>query len=82
MTVNRIGGTLAVVIPRAIAAASRLGEGTPFDLSSTPAGILFQHPSRRPRRPIAQIVKRLGTAADARRSAERLAEPAVGTDVG
>jgi antitoxin component of MazEF toxin-antitoxin module len=81
VTVKRIGGSLAVVIPRAIAAESRLEEGTALDVSSTTAGILFRRPGRRQRRRISEVAKRLSPASYARRSAELLADPPVGREI-
>ena len=82
VTVKRIGGSLAVVIPRAIAAESRLEEGTALDVSSTAAGILFRRPRRRQRRRIGELAKRLDPASYSRRNAELLADPAVGREIG
>jgi antitoxin component of MazEF toxin-antitoxin module len=81
VTVKRIGGSLAVVIPRAIAAESRLEEGTALDVSSTTAGILFRRPGRRPRRRIGEIAKRLNPASYAKHNAELLADPPVGREI-
>ena len=81
VTVKRIGGSLAVVIPRAIAAESRLEEGTSLDVSSTSGGILFRRPGRRQRRRISDLAKRLDPASYARRNGELLADPPVGREI-
>ena len=81
-TVKRIGGSLAVVIPRAIAAESGLAEGALLDVSRTAAGILFRQMKRRPRRSMAAIAKELKPASYARRSAEMLGDAPVGKELG
>jgi antitoxin component of MazEF toxin-antitoxin module len=81
VTVKRIGGSLAVVIPRAIAAESRLVEGTALDVSSSAAGILFRRPGRRQRRRISDLAKRLDPASYANRNAELLADTPVGREL-
>lgn len=81
VTVRRIGGSLAVFIPRAIAAESRLEEGTALDVSSSAAGILFWRPDWRQRRRMGDLAKRLDPASYARRNAELLAEPPVGREI-
>jgi antitoxin component of MazEF toxin-antitoxin module len=81
VTVKRIGGSLAVVIPRAIAVESRLEEGASLDVTSTVAGILFRRPGRRQRRRIRDLVKRIDPASYGKRNAELLADPPVGREI-
>jgi len=80
--VKRIGGSLAVVIPRTIAADAGLTEGAPLDVSRTAAGILFRPPGRRPRRSIAALAKQVDPASYAGRTANLRSDPAVGREVG
>ena len=81
VTVKRIGGSLAVVIPKVMAIESGVAEGTPLDVTRTPAGLLFRHPGRRPRRSTAAVAAAVDPASYARRSAELLADPGVGREV-
>lgn len=80
VTVKRVGGSLAVIIPRAIAAESGLAEGASLDVSRTAAGILFRHPGRRQRRSTAAIARQLNSASYARRKAELAKDMPVGRD--
>ena len=82
VTVKRIGGSLAVVIPRSVAAESGLAEGAPLDVTRTAAGILFRLAGRRPRRSIAAVAKQIDPAGYARRTADLSSDPAVGREVG
>lgn len=82
VTVKRIGGSLAVVIPAAVAAESRLAEGMPLDVTATAAGILFRPAGRRARRSMAELVKAIDPAAYAGHTAAVAADPAVGREVG
>lgn len=80
MTVKRIGGSLAVVIPRAVAAESKLGVGTPLQVTTTADGILLQPAARRPRRSVADLARRMSPARYARRNADVLADPPAGKE--
>ena len=83
VTVKRIGGSLAVVIPRSIAADAGLAEGASLDVSRTAAGILFRQAGRRPRRSIAAIAKHLDVGSYKRRREEmRGDDRAVGRELG
>ena len=81
VTIKRIGGSLAVLIPRAIALESGLAEGASLDVKRTAEGILFRPAERRPRRPIDRIVKQINRRSYVRRNAE-LNEKAVGREIG
>jgi antitoxin component of MazEF toxin-antitoxin module len=81
VTVKQIGSSLAVVIPRAIAAESRLEEGIPLEVSSTAAGILFRRPGRRQRRRIGDLAKRIDPSSYEKRKAKLPADSPVGGEV-
>jgi antitoxin component of MazEF toxin-antitoxin module len=46
--VKKLGGSLAVVIPRAAAREAGLAEGTPLDVTATAAGLVLRKQGRRP----------------------------------
>lgn len=79
--VKKIGGSVAVVIPRGMAREMQLTEGTPLEISAGASGILMRKAGRRPRRPLAQIVAGIKPASYRRRNRE-LSEPGpVGAEV-
>jgi len=60
--VKKIGGSVAVVIPKAMARAMRLADGTPLELAQN-AGVMTLRPSAaRPRRSLRNIVKQINPA--------------------
>jgi antitoxin component of MazEF toxin-antitoxin module len=59
VTVKKIGGSMAVVIPRALAREIGLAEGTELDITSSDDTILMRRPDRRPRRSMGEIVSRI-----------------------
>lgn len=67
VTVKKIGGSMAIVIPRQMATDAGLEPGTSVDMSRHEDGILVRKHGR-PRRPIEQIVKEIDAAAYARHS--------------
>jgi antitoxin component of MazEF toxin-antitoxin module len=79
--VKKIGGSVAVVIPKAVAKAMDLTEGTSLDLSASDAGILMRKQGRRPRRPIDEIVAQIKPGSYRRRQREFSADRAVGREV-
>lgn len=81
VTVKRIGGSLAVVIPRGIAVESGLTEGASLDVSRTAAGILFRQAGRRRRRSMAAIASKLDRDAYAARSVEMHDDGPVGREI-
>ncbi len=56
VTVKRIGGSVAVLIPAALARGMDLTEGTPLEISGTADSIVMRKVGRRPRRSLKQIV--------------------------
>lgn len=78
--VKKLGGSLAVVIPKAVACEAGLTEGTPVDVTATPGGVVLRKPGRRPRRPLSQLVSQLDPAAYRRRSHAFASDPPVGRE--
>jgi len=80
VTVKKLGGSMAVIIPKAVASEMELAEGTVLDVSATSASIVLRRQGRRPRRPIGQIVAQIkpGTY---RRHRDLADDPPVGREV-
>ena len=70
VTVKKLGGSVAVVIPRAVAREMELTEGTPLSLSASAGGIVLRRRGRRPRRPLSRIVSQIKPASYRRRGRE------------
>ena len=66
--VKKVGGSMAVVIPRAIARELELSEGTALDVSTTAQSLVMRKRTRRPRRRLAEIVAGIKPAAYRRRT--------------
>lgn len=77
-TLKRIGGSLAVIIPKAL--AEGMAAGDRLELTEKPEGILLSRPRRRPKRPIDQIVKNLDAKTYARRAKEFIGDGPVGRE--
>jgi antitoxin component of MazEF toxin-antitoxin module len=80
VTVKKVGGSVAVVIPAAIARELALTDGTPLDVTTTADGIVMRRRGLRPRRRIASIVADMRTANYRRRRAELGDEGPVGRE--
>jgi antitoxin component of MazEF toxin-antitoxin module len=78
VTVKKVGGSLAVIIPSSVAREARLVEGTTLDISAAADGVMMRKRGRRPRRSMASLVKQIDPAAYARRNAEFSADRPVG----
>jgi antitoxin component of MazEF toxin-antitoxin module len=81
VTVKKIGGSMAVVIPKAVARDMGLVEGSSLDLSPNPEGLLLRKRCRRPRRPLAEIVAAIDPAAYRRVAREFANDGPVGKEV-
>ncbi len=69
--VKKVGGSVAVIIPKTVAAEMELSEGTPMDLSTTGGAIVMRKQrGRRVRRPIGKIVGQIKRASYRRRTRE------------
>ena len=86
MTVNvkKIGGSMAVLIPKAVARELELAEGTRLDITSTDQQIVLRKPrdARRARRPLAKLVAQMKPAAYRRRNRELDSDGPVGKEIG
>jgi antitoxin component of MazEF toxin-antitoxin module len=81
VTVKKLGGSVAVVIPKAIAQEIELTAGTSLDVTVTPKGILFKKRGRRPRRPMSSLVAAMDPVAYRRHRRELPDGPPVGSEV-
>ena len=70
VTVRKVGGRVAVVIPAAIARKLRLTDGTALDGSMSAGGIVMRPKRRRPRRRLGAVVAGITPARYRRRRAE------------
>jgi antitoxin component of MazEF toxin-antitoxin module len=81
VTIKKIGGSVAVVIPKAVAQEMQLSEGTTLSISTNKDSIVMQRQGRRPRRTISAIVAGINSASYRRRNRENLADPPVGKEI-
>jgi antitoxin component of MazEF toxin-antitoxin module len=79
--VKKLGGSVAVVIPKALAQEMELVEGTPLDISVNAAGIVLRKQGRRPRRSLRGIVARIDPESYRRHSRELPEDRPVGREV-
>ena len=61
--VKKVGGSVAVVIPKAVARDMEITEGTALDVSSTRMEIVLRKQATRPRRPLKQLLAGMNPAA-------------------
>ena len=80
-TVKKIGGSVAIIIPKSMAAHNQLSPGTAVDLSQGEDGIVVRMPRGRVRRSIHDIVKEIDPAAYARRRSELAPDHPVGKEI-
>src|SRR5262245_50010129 len=59
VTLKKVGGSIAMIIPKAIAQELDLRDGTAMSLTSESDSIVLRRPGRRPRRPLAEIVNKI-----------------------
>jgi antitoxin component of MazEF toxin-antitoxin module len=67
---RQIGGSVAVVIPRAVAREMGLTDGTPLNISTSGGAIVMRRPGRRERRPVKKIAEGIRPASYRRRREE------------
>ena len=79
--VKKIGGSVAVVLPKAIARELKLIEGTPLDVSASDAAIIMRREGRRPRRSLAQIVAQIRPGSYRKRRVELGEDRPVGREI-
>jgi antitoxin component of MazEF toxin-antitoxin module len=80
--VKQLGGSVAVVIPKALAREMGLTEGTALDISSAAGGMVLRKQGRRPRRPLSGIVAEIEPASYRRRRREFAEDRSVGKEIG
>jgi antitoxin MazE len=68
--VKKLGGSVAVVIPKAVAQEMQLTDGTALELSTSGDGILMRRRSCRPRRSMKELVAQIKPASYRRRRRE------------
>jgi antitoxin component of MazEF toxin-antitoxin module len=61
--VKKIGGSMAVVIPKGIANEMEISEGTSLEISASAGSIVMRKRGSRPRRPLSEIVAQIDPAA-------------------
>ena len=83
VTVKKIGGSMAVVIPKMVAREMELTEGTSVELTSKGDTLVLRkrRRDRRGRRPLAKIVAQMKPASYRRRKAEFAGDTPVGREV-
>lgn len=81
VTLKKVGGSVAVLIPKLVAKELGLAEGTALELSTTADTLVMRKRSRRPRRPIAEIAARMRRADYRKRSREFAQDVPVGREV-
>jgi antitoxin component of MazEF toxin-antitoxin module len=79
--VKKIGGSIAIVIPKSMAREMALTEGMPLDISRGSAGIILRKQRLRPRRSLGSIAARLSPASYRRRNREMSEDRPVGTGI-
>ena len=79
--VKKVGGSVAVVIPRAVARDLDLTEGTALEVSTTADSIVMRKRTRRPRRPLAQLVAQIKPTSYRRRRRELGDDAPVGKEI-
>ena len=67
---KKIGGSVAIVIPKAIAREMKLADGTSLEISGSGTAIVMRKQGRRPRRRLSEIVSKIKPAGYRRRAIE------------
>jgi antitoxin component of MazEF toxin-antitoxin module len=78
--VKKLGGSVAVVIPMALARQMGLSDGTPLDISTNNDAIIMRKAGRRPRRPRSKIVGQIDSASYRRHNREFAKDAPVGKE--
>jgi antitoxin component of MazEF toxin-antitoxin module len=80
ITIKRIGGSMAVVIPKSLAQEMHLTDGQTLDITTSAGALVMKSSARRPRRSLASIVSQIKPATYRRRSHEMPDRP-VGKEI-
>lgn len=78
--IKKIGGSVGVVIPRAVAREMDLAEGDALHLSATGSALVMRKQHPRPRRPLVEIVRQIKPASYRRRRRELGEDAPVGRE--
>jgi antitoxin component of MazEF toxin-antitoxin module len=70
VVVKKIGGSVAVGIPKGIARDLGLSDGTPLDISTSTNAIVMRKAGKRQRRPLKQLVAQINRASYRKRRQE------------
>lgn len=62
IAVKKVGGSVAVVIPKMMARELGLADGTPLEISMDAGAIVMRKSGRRSRRPLSSIVEQIRPA--------------------
>jgi antitoxin component of MazEF toxin-antitoxin module len=83
MTVNvkKLGGSMAVIIPKAMAREMGLVEGSSLDVAATAEAIVMRKPGRRTRRPLGEIVSQIRPASYRRHTRDLGSDRPIGREV-
>ena len=79
--VKKIGGSVAVVIPKSMAREMKLAEGMALDVSASDTTIVMRRQGRRPRRSLRKIVAQIKPASYRRLRREFSADRPIGKEV-
>ena len=79
--VKRVGGSVAVLIPKAVAREMGLTNGTPLDITTSADAIVMRKRGHRPRRPLDRIVNQMKSANYRRRRRELGDDAPVGKEL-
>ena len=80
--VKKLGGSVAVVIPKAVAREMELAEGTPLEIIASGGAIVMRkRRGNRPRRPIGEIVRAMKASSYKRRNREMAERGPVGRKI-
>ena len=81
ITIKRIGGSMAVVIPKALAREMELTDGESLDITTSAGVLVMKKRGRRPRRSLAQIVAQIRSGSYGRRGRELSDAGPVGKEI-
>jgi antitoxin component of MazEF toxin-antitoxin module len=81
VTAKKLGGSVAVLIPKAIAQEMGLSDGTALDITTASGAIIMRRQGRRPRRKLESITNNISRAAYRRRAKELSDARPVGKEI-
>lgn len=81
IVVKKIGGSVAVLIPKSVAREMGLTDGTSLDITSSADAIIMRKHGRRPRRSLQTIIDQIRPASYRRRRREMLEKAPVGKEI-